>query len=682
MKDVHSKENWLANPDPERVADRLQTMHGRWAIWGTNPIVQAWVRNILAYYSAVLEPGTWDTSLVFEGKQGELVKMVVPQARSLIRQLITLTTKQKMAFQAIGQSETGDVVEQVRLGNSLIEQVLDKERCDQKGEVMAESAFITGQGFIGALWRTDRGGAYAVHPDHGSLIYRGEIEIVTPHILDIFFDYTVTDWERMPWVEIRVARNRWDLIAQFPELEDELLRVETVREGRGPYTWQDKIITEGDMIYCYELYIRPSPALPSGRMLFYASPKAIFSDGSNEYGTLPFEPMMPEKIMGMGLGYPALSNLLPAQEMLDHSFSAIATNQSAFAVQTITIPRGAGISVQQIEGMNFLSFTPMGNVQGGGRPEPLQMTQSSPETFKFIDLLKGHMLELSNLNAAMRGSPPPGVTSGTAIATLTTNALEFISSAQKAYTQTMERCMTHVLNAYQKFAKVPHNVTLYGKNNQAYQKEFTGDQLGTIDGVRVSVANPLMQTMSGRLELADKLAQQGLVKSTQDYLLILEGAPTRKLYETELSESDLMQSENDALQEGKEVPVLISDDHPAHIRKHSMLLNDPMTRLNGKSNKIITDHMAQHADFARQQDPFFAAMIRTGKMPEGGPPPPTPPDGVAPQGQPPPEPPHGRGGPNPAELPGQPTNQTANRAHDLLKRPEAGQIQTHPIQVG
>lgn len=663
MREPGNQTNWLADPDHRKVTGRLISRHSH-GTWNSNPIMQAWVRNIYAYYSAILEPGSWDTSLVFDGKQGELVKMVVPQARSLVRQLVTLVTKQKMAYNAIAESESGDVVEDTRLANALVEQIIDKERCDQKGEVMAEFAAITGQGIMGALWRTDKGDPYAVNPDTQNIIYGGEIEIVTPHAMDCFYDYTIPEWENVSELEVRVSKNRWDLIAQFPELKDELLKVESASQRQASGAWRDNgAQTETDMISCYEWYVRPSAGLPNGRMMFYASEKAVFSDGPNEYGTIPFEVMRPEPIMGMGFGYPIFSNLLPAQEMMDHSFSAIATNQSAFAVQTVTVPRGAGISVQEINGMNFLSFTPMQNVQGGGRPEPLQLSQSAPETFKFIDLLKGHMLEISNLNASIRGAPPPGVTSGTAIATLSTNALEFLSSAQRAYTQTLERVMTHAVNGYKKFAHIEHKVVQHGKNSQAYAKKFSGDDLGSIAGIKITVANPLTQTMSGRLELADKLAGWGLIKNMQEALLVLEGAPTRKLYETELSEDDLVVAENDELQSGQPVQVLITDDHAAHIRKHSTLLNDPKIRMNGQSVQPILAHIEEHLNLAKSQDPFLAAMVRTGKTPEGGPPPPSgPPPG--PGGGPPGQmvPPDGQPTGEPTEKPAQPTPDLLGRA--------------------
>jgi hypothetical protein len=281
------------------------------------------------------------------------------------------------------------------------------------------------------------------------------------------------------------------------------------------------------------------------------------------------------------------------------------------------------------------------------------------------------MVEISNLNSAIRGSPPPGVTAGTAIATLTTNALEFLSGHQRAYTQTMERVMMHAINAKKKFAKVERSVMMNGKNNQIYAKKYDQTKLGTIVGVKVQVGNPLTQTMSGRLELAEKLTANQLIKSPQDYLLILEGAPTRKLYATELSEDDLMQSENDSLQEGIEVPTLITDDHASHIRHHSKLLNDPMVRKNGKFNGIIMAHIEQHNQFAHTQDPFLAAMVRTGKLPEGGPPPPPGMGAPGPGGPGPGGPPPGMHGMPPGAQPAPPADHPANRAHDLLKRPES-----------
>jgi hypothetical protein len=102
----------------------------------------------------------------------------------------------------------------------------------------------------------------------------------------------------------------------------------------------------------------------------------------------------------------------------------------------------------------------------------------------------------------------------------------------------------------------------------------------------------------------------------------LEGEPPSKLYDVELSENDLVCSENEALMEGKPVKALFTDDHPEHIRKHASLINDNEIRLNGANTESVLAHIMEHYNLSKTQDPALTAMIRTGKMPQGMPPPP------------------------------------------------------------
>lgn len=653
------KTYWFAD-EAEKVVEKMAEYHGTWTIWGSNPICQAWVRNSIAYYSHVLDPAAWDSALVYDGEQGELIRMAIPQARSLIRQLVTLITKQRLSFNAIAESKGADVVQETRLGNALSAQIVEHQQLDRKGENLVEQALVYGMSFTYTKWRTDLGKPYSVGPD-GVLVYEGDLEISTPSVFDVFFDYSVPDWKNNEWVEVRVVKSRWSLVAQFPHLEDEILSLPTIKDWRGPHASQYRTLAEDDFVYCYELYHRKTPAIPKGRMIMYASDKCIFHDGDNEYEDIPVEPMMPETILGMGLGCPQLSALLPAQEMLDHSFSAIATNQAAFAVQSVTVPRGAGIGVQDIGGMNFISFTPQ-NVPGGGKPEPLQLAQSSPETFKFIDVLLSNMQQLSNINSALRGAPPPGVTSGVAIATLTNNSIEFLTSASKSYAGCMERTMFHAINAYRKFAKIPHIVRMVGKNFQSFTKDFVGSDLDPIQAIKITLQNPLTQTLSGRSDIAEKLLQGGMIKTTQDYLSVLEGSPLNQLYETELSENDLVQSENEALLEGKQVISLATDDHAAHVRKHAGLLNDPVVRLQNARVQEILNHIEEHKNLAQNTDPFLTAMVRTGKQPEGGPPPQGAP-GLSPS-----KPQQPGAAPLDEGMPTGPEHKSAQPAPDLVRR--------------
>lgn len=647
--------------DPESVANRLQSLHGTWSVWGSNPVAQSWVRHSIMYYSSVIDPSSWDSSLVFEGEQGELVRMSIPQARSLIRQLVTLITKQKLAMKAIAESTSRDVIADMRLGNALADHVVDDQRLDSKGENLVEQAFIYGMSFLKASWRTDRGDVYVIDPDDDAVLTNGDLEIQNYSVFDVFYDYATEQFHDLDWCEVRTLKNKWSLIAQFPDKKEAIKNLEPASNYRGFYSASYTTYAQDDTVYVYEVYHRPTPALPQGRMIVYAADDLVLYDGPNPYKKIPIVCMKPESIhgLGMGFGYPFFANLLPAQEMLDHSFSAIATNQSAFAVQNITVPRGADISVEDIGGMNWISFTPT-NASGGGKPEALQLTQSSPESFKFIDVLLQHMTQISNINSALRGEPPPGVTSGAAIATLTTNAIEFISSAARSYKEAMEDVVTCGIETYRTFAKTTRIINIVGKNYQSYTKQFKGDDLNTFKHVRMTQINPLLQTLSGRMDIAEKLMQNGLVTNMREYIAILDGEPLDRIKDVEQSENDLIAAENEDMLEGKDVLVLATDDHATHIREHHAILNNPaMRREDNPVTALVLEHIMEHYRVLKDTDPGLLALVRTGQMPEGG----------LPQAGPPPA---GAVGPPPTE-PNQPAiegAQAAQPAEDMLGRPQ------------
>ena len=648
-----TKENtyWLQD-EPKVAINYLDEYRAKWNLWNNSPFKQAWLRNFLAYYSPVINTASWDTSLNFQGIEGELLRMFTPKARTLIRQLVTLTTKQALSFQGMAQTSGNDVIQAVKLVNSLADQIVENETLDLKGDQIVEAALVMGQAFLKTSWRTDKGVPY-VRDENGSLIMTGGVDMTVHNVFDVYYDINIQHWDNLTWVEVRTIKNRWDLIAQHPELKDKILQIPAVSTARGPNNWFERTLMDEDTVFVYEVYAKPSPALPSGRMLFYSDDQTVFYDGANMYEGIPVEPMSPEPVIACGLGYPVFTNILAAQEMFDNSLSAIATNQAQFAVQSVTVPRGSGINVQELNGMRIVSFTPQAGVAGGGKPEPLQLTASSPETFKFIDVLGELMNDLSGISGALRGSPPPGVTSGAAIATVSANALEFLQSISKSYQICMRKSMMHAITCYKNFAKLPQTVEMKGRNNQVSYQDFTGEDLQNITGVKILTTNPLLQTISGRLEVATQI--MGMPKELwPKYTSILEGRPLSDIYKSDLSSEDLIQMEDEALMKGTEVPVLATDDHAAHIQSHAGLLNDPTIRMNGQYINTILNHIEQHKQLAQTTDPFLLAIVRTGKIPEMAPPP------QAPQGGP---------GAQAAPMPGMPqAPEKTAPADDLLQR--------------
>lgn len=617
-----------------------------------------WYRNLRYYYSNIFTGYGNETGLGFAGEQGELVKMVVPQARALTEEFLSLTTKQRLNFECEAQATDAATMADTKLANALTQQIVKKERVDAQSYKMAEMAALTGAGYLMLRWDMLKGKKRAVAED-GSIMYSGDLDVCAPSVFDILYDYTQEDFYKLDWVLVRTKRNRWDLVAKYPEMETEIMNLpQAFKDSDTSVVWHQNY--SEDMVWTYEFFHRSTPALPQGRYAWLADNNCIFHDDFNPYvdpdgeAFIPVVQMKPAPIADLGFGYPFFSNILPLQEMLDHQFSAIATNNVANAVQTILNPTGNDISVSNIGGVKFCSYKPM-NVPGGGKPEALQLTSSSPEAYKFTDMMRSYMMEISKINGALRGSPPPGVTSGTAIATLTTNAIEFSQAFTKSYVEGCEMAMTFAIWCYRIFADEPMLVSMVGPNNSSIAKEFVGQDLSPIKRVSCKIANPLMATAAGKYEIAQNLLQNGLIKNPRKYFMVLEGAPIESLYADDYSQETLIQRENDELRMGKSVIVVQGDDHPAHMASHFALLNDPEIRRNGTMVQTVLDHVDQHYQQHLQTPPDFAQMIRTG-MPVPPPPPGAPGPG-GPGGPPPPQalPPEAGGpdigGAEPAEPP-------------------------------
>jgi len=611
---------WLADK-AEAIISRFEPLHTGAAWHTSNPMGQTWVRNTLAYYANVLATDSIETSLLYDGEAGELVRMMVPQARSLVRQFVTIVSKQKLAFKATAEKTDSDVIQVTRLANAVGVQIVEEEDMDLKAEDLLEGGCVQGMGFLEACWRSDRGGIYTIDKRTDQALYRGKMEIANRSVFDVLWNWGIKNWADQPVIETRCKINRWTLVAQFPKLKSAILALPSASDITAQMSAGGVNLFDEDMVWVYKVYATPGPALRSGRMIIYSNHETVYYDGINPYGCIPVEPLIPERIGSYSLGYPMLSNLLPCQEMLDHSFSAWATNQSATAVQNIAVPRGANVTYEDLAGMNWFSYTPMPGIPGGGKPEGLNLGATSQETQKFIPVLMEHMQQLSNISAALRGQPPPGVTSGRAIATLLANALEFMSSGEKAWVRCLEKVMMHGIRGTCKFAKLDQVVQITGRNFETYAKKFVGKDLESIKGMKLQRSNPMMQSQAGRMELLEMMEKGGKVKSPQHFFSILEGAPPQEAYETELSEEDLIRSENELLLDGKLVMGLNSDDHAGHFRSHMGLLNNPDVRHNNQTAKAITDHARWHYEQAQQVEPLLMAMARTGVMPQGLPPP-------------------------------------------------------------
>jgi hypothetical protein len=332
-------------------------------------------------------------------------------------------------------------------------------------------------------------------------------------------------------------------------------------------------------------------------------------------------------------------DLLPIQDAINSLYSTVLTNQHAFGVQNILNPRGSDVNVSSLAGgLNLIDYNPQ-----AGKPEALNLTQTPPEVFKFIEMLERVQETVSGVSSVARGNPEASLKSGTALALVQSTTLQFISGLQQSYVHMIEDVGTGLINILKDFASVPRIALIAGKTQRAYlEKMFTGDDLSQVNRVIVDVGNPLARTTAGKTQLAQDLIQYGIIKTPEQFFTVLNTGNLQTLNEYQQNELLLIRAENEALAEGKEVVALAVDQHSVHIKEHKGVLSDPDLRYDPELVARVTAHINEHIQLARDTDPALLSIL--GEQPLG---------------------PVGGSPPAPGE-PGQDLNQSATPGTDMM----------------
>ena len=581
----------------ECLENKLQQEIEKRSLYGLDRIQK---RNRLAYYAA-LDTGSFDSGLDYGGSNGELIETKSNQLRSLGRQFLALVTRQRLDFEVHSDTTESKNLAGTRLASSLVKQIISKQKLDLLADSMAELCLLDGEAYLSTTW----------NPSAGKLVqegvFTGELEMRVVCAEDVVFEGC--DFYKADWVIVRSQHNKFDLIAEHPELEDKIRKAEQVKDS-------------DELVYYYSFYHKPTPSLPQGRITLFTTHDCVFFDAPNPYPFLPLSQMKPEPIHGTRYGYSFMNDLVPLQELHDLALSTASSNVAAYGLQTMLNPEGNGLSKVDIGGIAFLNYKP--SQLGGGKPEPLALPSTPGEVYRFSDTSKAAMMEISGINAVLRGAPPPNVTSGAFASILSSQAIENSQPFSKSYFMALEDAMYKAVQCYRLFAKYPLLLSVMGLNKSSMIKEFTGDDLGEVVKLTMRVTSPLLQTSAGLSDVAEKLLKSGLITNTQDYLELISTGNLETFTGDALDSISFLNRENELLSEGKAVRALVSDSHGQHITKHKSILNDPDLRLRAASQEPealaiveqVTEHLAEHYELLKNSDPQFLTLLETGKLPQ------------------------------------------------------------------
>jgi len=332
----------------------------------------------LAYYGAYFDDIGGGHSITFGGEQGELAHLPINHFGNLAQHILVMVTANRPTFQARSTNTDHKSLVQTNLANSLLDYYMREKRVESILRSAVESAIVMGSGFIKIEWNATTGEIYDFNEETQTPIYEGDAVFTNLSPYDVVFDSTKETTD-LDWVIVRSWKNKFDIAAKYPEMEQEIVQLQTksdMTKFKLVGSSYDKTVD----IPVYEFFHKRTEAMPEGRYLLYLDDDIVLQDTPMPYRSIPVYRITPRDILGTPYGYTPMFDLLPIQDAINSLYSTALTNQNAFGVQNIYVPRGADISINQLAGgLNVIE----GNQQAG-LPVPLQLTQTPAEVFKRV----------------------------------------------------------------------------------------------------------------------------------------------------------------------------------------------------------------------------------------------------------------------------------------------------------
>lgn len=601
----YSSTYWASEPNTtsliselcEKISnfDRYIDMSGRWLT----------ARDL--YYNYYLINETNYTFPTF-GADG-YKRLNINHFRAILKHLLSLVTAQRVSPEPIATNTDYKSQQQVNFCKNILRYVDKEKGIDKQFERATETALVLGGAYMSREWDASLGEPYVANPQTGQIQRKGDLVTSVYNWLDVIVDFAQSGYDDNVWYILRKYINRWDLIAKYPVHAEEIKSISVTPEVKRHRLGH--IINEqnDDLIPVYTFYHKKTAALPNGRCTIFLDTDTCLFDGDLPYKRVPVSRIAADEQIDSPFAYTIAMDLLPIQKVYNALCSAVCTNQAAFGVQNILIPREAAISLTQLtEGLNAIYYDP--SVTQGAKPEPLNLLMNKKEVFDWIDYLEKKMAQISGVNDTIQGNPEANLKSGTALAFVASQALTFISPLSRSYNNLIQDTWTGVIDILKEYATTDRMMIISGLANKAQAVSFTSKDIEDIDRVIVEEGNPLTQTLAGRIQVAQDLVQAGLA-TKEEYLNVLMTGQLEPVYQYENGMVMRIKEENEILQQGKPVKAMSTDNHPLDIREHTVLLNSPEVRDNPDQTiaKNITNHLLEHMDMWSKLDPRLGAAL-------------------------------------------------------------------------
>jgi len=560
------------------------------------------------YYTA----GVTTASVNRTGDHSEYSKIMISDFRNLLQHQLLLATNNRPAWDCKAVNNDYRSKTQCILGNALLDYYLKEDGIEDLLVAAVEKSLYSGEGFVEVAWNIDKG--EEISDGQGNSVRTGNIDLNSYSTLEVIRDILCEKFEKNNWLILRKQVNRYDLAAAYPDYYDKIVNLPSVFESMQawdipPYKNRGQLnITDSDQVILWTLYCKKTNSNPDGRFVEFTDDDSfVLTDVPLPYEEIPVHRVASSNWNGSCFGYSIAFDLAPIQEAENTLFSTALTNNKAFGVQMISVESGTNISASELsDGLAVIE-----RPQGTQPPQGINLTASSPELYNFLNQLQQKQEVISGVNSVVRGDPTGALrgNSGAALALVQSQSVQFMNGLVASYNQLLENVGNSMIRRLQKFCQLPILAEIVGKNNKTLIQEFTGEDINLINRVQVQAANPITKTLAGKINLADTLLQSGIIKTSDDYLMVLQTGNLQPMIHGETSELLLITDENEKISAGEVPNAIYSDNHVLHIKEHNTVGSSTEARENPEIIQAMLSHCQQHIDLLRNTDPELLQIL-------------------------------------------------------------------------
>lgn len=598
------KDYWAKAPT-ENIAHEVMNQWNSYHTWFRSCGLKGIIQSLYDQYYTFTDGGFG----LVKSVDGSIAKIKAQHFKSLIGRIKSLTTQAKLSYAPKAINTNTDSMLAVDLAKSLCDYYSDDPEKNMNGiiDTMVLKGLVLLDAYVYAPWNFTKGQAIRPTEMGNQKYFEGDQDFFVLNRFDVATHRVLND---SPYHIIRQFKQAYELAEEYPEHADKIL-ASSFKSEENQYIINplgqrfDKEYGDTDLVEVYTLLHKKTSAMPSGRISKIVGQTCI-EDSEMIYETYPVLNFKAGEIMETPIGDSPGTMLLSIQQGIDALYSAVTTNNLHYSKQSVW--SSSEIRTEQLsEG-----YTAIISAQ---KPEPLQLTGSSPEAYKLIDKFEALQQILSGVNATARGNPESNLKSGNSLALMLSVAVQFVDDTQKEYARCAGQLATILISNLRQFATEERLVTIGGIAKKSEMISFRGSQINGVRSVTCDIGNPITQNIAGRYELVNQWMQYGIVKDPKKLVEFLRTGQVESITEDDFKNSTLTRAENELLRKGQNPQVMVTDNHQAHILDHKTIADDPTVRSDPNIMQALTDHIMEHLDQMMKMPSDLAAVLGMQPLP-------------------------------------------------------------------